>query len=248
MQFLILFMWTHYIVICSVLVYHGRVNAYINSEDIENDSSEILNIRIPWPSGVIVDRMTDVEGNIYRFGRLQRNAIRMRPLWQQNYVVENVFSRYECIDMISEAESYANAFGWNKGRHVDYDIRPTKDLMITTIYKNKQEELNSIYLRFYDTIFTTISNKYNMHITRLRISDLFITKYNASTPERLLGPHQDKSIWSFVITLNDNFTGGGTYFFDTRTLWKPPVGGALVFNGYQMHGGKTRVGKYIVYI
>ncbi len=138
-------------------------------------------------------------------------------------------------------------FGWSKGRHVDYDIRPTKDLPVEIIYEN-EEDLQVVYDRFNTRIFPKLAAEYKINPSLLRLTDLFITKYNASTPERLLGPHKDKGPWSFVIPLNDDFVGGGSYFFESQVLWKPPVGAAVYFSGQQLHGGEYDGYKSVVYI
>jgi hypothetical protein len=54
----------------------------------------------------------------------------------------------------------------------------------------------------------------------------------------MLAPHQDKTPWSFVIALNDDFEGGGTYFVKREKVWKNPMGSAVIFHGYLLHGGK----------
>ncbi len=36
--------------------------------------------------------------------------------------------------------------------------------------------------------------------------------------------HQDKTPWSFVIALNDDFEGGGTYFVKREKVWKNLMG------------------------
>lgn len=199
--------------------------------------STVIEMRIPWPSGIQVDKVQDASGGEHRFGRLQQNSVSLRPEWQAVNLVENVFSVDECKAIINQAEKHAKSFGWSKGRHIDYDIRPTKDLPVDIIYEN-EKELLTIYDRFETRVYPRIAKEYSINASLLHVTDLFITKYNASTRERLLGPHKDKSPWSFVIPLNGDFEGGGSYFFDTQELWKPPVGGAVYFSGNQLHGGE----------
>jgi hypothetical protein len=81
------------------------------------------------------------------------------------------------------------------------------------------------------------------------INDLFVTKYDAATAENKLGPHTDKSPWSFVVALNQGnnnsnndkeagagkFEGGGTYILSSRQLHRPPAGGAVFFSGNNWH-------------
>lgn len=199
-------------------------------------STKALRISIPFPSGIQVDSVTDASGRIFRFGRLQHNAISIRPQWRSINIIENVFSKDECQSIVLESENYAAIHGWSKGRHVDYDIRPTQDLPLNVIYED-QDVLDKLYERFAAKIWPSMAKEFRLDPNHIRPADLFITKYNASRKENFLGPHQDKSPFSFVIPLNDGFKGGGTYFFDTETLWVPPVGSALYFSGSQWHGG-----------
>ncbi len=198
-----------------------------------------IDLDIPWPSGIIIDRMENPHnGEIYRFGRLQYNAVQMRPHWSQIHVIENVITREEGQSIIKKAEDYAAEHGWSKGRHVDYAIRPTKDLPVRTLYPT-DEDFAWLQERFENKLWVQYQNYFNINNKLLRIDDLFITKYIAnSTNENSLAPHLDKSPWSFVIGLNDDFSEGGTFFVDHKKLWRPPVGAAVIFNGKQYHGGK----------
>jgi hypothetical protein len=44
-------------------------------------------------------------------------------------------------------------------------------------------------------------------------------------------------MFSFVIALNQDFSGGGTYFFSTSQLMKAKTGGAVLFHGMHWHSG-----------
>lgn len=210
------------------------------------DDYETINLRIPWPSGVVVDRVEDALGHIYRFGLIQYSAVQLRPAWQGVQLINNVLSAPQCMEIIRLAEVYANRYGWSKGRHVDYNIRPTRDIPVEKI--GNKSELRDLYQSLEDRVLTYVTTQYNITAGSLRISDLFLTRYDANRPENFLAGHKDKSAWSFVIPLNDEFTGGGTYFFDTQEMWRPPVGSGLVFNGNQLHGGSQikRGRRYIL--
>lgn len=79
------------------------------------------------------------------------------------------------------------------------------------------------------------------------IEDLFLAKYSAMKGEQsMLSKHVDDSELSFVITLNDEFKGGGTCFIsnddndnDTtkNTTITPNCGGGVFFCGHRLHSG-----------
>lgn len=208
----------------------------LNFESVGAVEFETLKLTIPWPSGIQIDKVHDNQGRTYRFGRLQHNAISLRPTWTSVDIVENVFDSTECSNIISKAEDYARRYGWSKGRHIDYDVRPTQDLPVQIIFDD-ESEMEKVYERFSARIFPRIAAEFDLDADQLHVSDLFITKYDAERIERSLALHQDKSPWSFVIPLNSDFEGGGTFFSDSKVKWIPPVGSALFFNGIQYHGG-----------
>lgn len=205
---------------------------------ISQRQHEIVKITIPWPPGIEIDKVTDNQGRTYRFGRLQHNSISLRPHWGGIHVVDEVLSSEECESIIKRAESFGSNFGWSKGRHVDYGIRPTKDLPLEVIFDNS-EDLASLQLRFVERLLPVMAEKFEIDVGRIRPTDIFVTKYNASTSERFLGPHKDKSPWSFVVSLNDNYKGGGTYFSNKEKTWQVPAGSAVVFSGNQLHGANA---------
>lgn len=209
-----------------------------------------VDLTIPWPSGIMVDRLADPHSHsqrIYRFGRLQHSAISLRPQWAGIHALEGVLSREQAADLIQRAEAHAAQHGWIKGRHVDYAIRPTKDLPVRVLYPDEADWAALQQRLFY--VLTALGEQFALSVPLLRIDDLFITKYDsASAAESKLDPHTDKSPWSFVLALNDGFEGGGTFFVQSQDLYRPPVGGAVIFNGKQLHGAfpATAGSRYIV--
>jgi hypothetical protein len=197
-----------------------------------------LSIDVLPPSGIIIDRQEDPnDGSIYRFGRLRLSAVNVRPEWEGVKVVENIFSSDEAAQLIEKAEKHAKEHGWSKGRHIDYGIRPTKDLPLSVLYSTP-EEYSWLEERFRTKLFPKYNQFFGINASMLVVDDLFITKYSAESNTASLAPHIDKSPWSFVIPLNDQFEGGGTFFTKYQRVWKGPVGSAVIFHGYQAHGGK----------
>lgn len=69
------------------------------------------------------------------------------------------------------------------------------------------------------------------------LHDCFVVRYDAKR-QRYLPPHYDESTISFIIPLNDDFSGGGTYIHSLRRVVAPPIGGMVTFCGGELlHGG-----------
>lgn len=108
-----------------------------------------------------------------------------------------------CDELIQHAEK----FKWRTDRHANY---PTTD-----------NELKDIGLGVpYDYVLDTyVYRKLLKYLTQAQISndkyvaESFIVKYEASGDRQLaLDPHFDDAAFTVILTLNDAFEGGGTYF------------------------------------
>lgn len=151
--------------------------------------------------------------------------------------------------------------GWQTARHASYrttdlpfqsvfppvaeaEVAVEGDNVVAAATQTSPGELLLGKLR--KKIFRRIAKTFNVSASRIFIDDLFIAKYNSSEGEqRLLEMHTDKTPFSFVVSLSDEsmYSGGGTYFFDTQELWRPPRGAAVYFSGYRPHGGKVKQSK-----
>ncbi|RYH19770.1 hypothetical protein EON65_25560 [archaeon] len=196
-----------------------------------------LVLEIKSPSGIVIDRVVDPSTQLnLRFGRLQHNAVSLRPHWSSINIVPNVFADKHAQNIIDRAEQYAAIHGWSKGRHVDYVIRPTQDLPLHLLFP-LDHEWRGVQALFKHRVLIQFEAIYGINASLIRMDDVFVTRYHSdSNSENKLGPHVDKSPWSFVIGLNDDFEGGGTYFLNTQKVYRPPRGAAVIFNGKQQHG------------
>ena len=67
--------------------------------------------------------------------------------------------------------------------------------------------------------------------------------------QRYLPPHIDESSHSFILALNSDFSGGGTYIHELGMTLKPEVGGMCSFSGGEvLHSGDPVVEgvRYII--
>ena len=183
----------------------------MSTKDVDNSPLtsrfELIQLRSPWPSGIIVERVMDSLGSYVRVGRIQHNAVQLRPHWSMTVVVEKVLTSQDCTEIIQRTEDYVMKHGWPRGRHVDFNIRPTNDLPMDLIFPD-EVVLNTIMKKIKSKLFISMAKALNLQRRKFFLTDLFLTQYNASEHDRTyLGPHKDKSQWSFVVLLNNDFEG-----------------------------------------
>jgi hypothetical protein len=151
----------------------------------------------------------------------------------------------DCARAVAAAEeAAAKRGGWTTARH--YAV-PTTDIPL--------HEVPSLLAWFNDVLHFSIAPMLAMAFPeisspgRLRVHDAFIVRY-AATSQRHLPVHRDQSQYSCTIALNarGEFTGGGTFFADSRLVICPDVGHVVAFPGETRHGGEpiTAGVRYII--
>jgi len=112
----------------------------------------------------------------------------------------NLLTNDECKLLIHDANEAAKNEGWLLDRHANY---PTTDLEIKNIVSS------SIVYSKLNKIYDVIQAQYNVPSNMLKATDLFLVRYDSNLQNKLK-KHKDGSEFSFIIALNENFTGGGT--------------------------------------
>jgi prolyl 4-hydroxylase len=142
--------------------------------------------------------------------------------------VDNIFTIEECKYIIDESEKYAlnnisdkYPTGWVTDRH---QIKPTTDLDIFNIPNIASMIVNTIYKKVYpefENKFNSFPHMFNIYNNDLRISDIFIVKYEEGK-QNSLDIHRDQSSVSFNILLNNTneFDDGGTEFYINNKSYK----------------------------
>lgn len=143
---------------------------------------------------------------------------------------EAVLTKKECSWIIYESEIYAKKNGWTTKRHISY---PTVDNPVMNIGPISLFIKNIVYTK----IMPFYEKYYNIDSRFLGVSDLFIVKYSVDKGMNELDYHEDGSVFSFIITLNDDFTGGGTRFININEDITSDVGKCVIFCGKNTHGG-----------
>lgn len=156
------------------------------------------------------------------------------------FVIPNLFSPEQCEKIIHEGEEYAKKHSWLKKRHDDY---PTTDNEIT----EKWLCYNFIYSQIYKHIIPEFSKQFSIDQKFIGINEIFIVKYSDNY-QRKLDTHKDGSELSFIITLNKDFVGGGTYFTKLKRKFNPTIGWCTLFSGQESHKGLeiTKGTRYIL--
>lgn len=161
---------------------------------------------------------------------------------------EPVFSRDACNCIIQCAKTAAeNRGGWTTDRHVH---APTCDI---PIFDLESDAISWIRNSLKDVLFPLLtsgdlfSSDIGIEEKNLRVQDLFIVRYDGSDDNHVqnrpgfasLRPHQDESIISLTIALNDmaEYDGGGLFIACTGDLLNGDAGTVLTFAGELVHGG-----------
>jgi hypothetical protein len=99
--------------------------------------------------------------------------------------------------------------GWHKTRHGNY---PTTDLnLVTDPFSNEDQAwLGNLLDR---RLAPTLARIYGVPVAGIRANDMFVVRYDADQRTHLSN-HTDDADISFNVLLNDDFTGGGTRFWN----------------------------------
>jgi tetratricopeptide (TPR) repeat protein len=153
---------------------------------------------------------------------------------------EPALSEIDCKQVIEWAESNKN---WTTSRH--YAV-PTNDVPVHSI-----PQLLSWFNQWMDSVVRPLfSKQFDVTPANIFVHDAFVVRYEAARTNNFLPVHVDESTHSFVLVLNGDFEGGGTYFCDHYTTLAPKTPGCLVsFRGDSLrHGGNvvTKGTRYIM--
>jgi hypothetical protein len=157
-----------------------------------------------------------------------------------------------CKTIIATTEEYARRDGgWTTGRH--YSV-PTTDVPVHAM-PSVLQWFNQLLSESLGPMLCAQFSRPG-HRCTVGMHDVFVVKYSAekqvsddaagdpvtlsatSAGQRYLPLHADQSSHSFVIPLNDDYEGGGTYFADLASSVRAPAGHLVSFPGGSMlHAG-----------
>mmetsp|Transcript_26443 Transcript_26443/g.39109 ORF Transcript_26443/g.39109 Transcript_26443/m.39109 type:complete len:640 (-) Transcript_26443:174-2093(-) len=148
-------------------------------------------------------------------------------------------SQETCEWIISLVETSKN---WTTNRH--YAV-PTNDVPVHHL-----NPLSSWFNKWMaSTVYPLLEAQFNLEGNHFFVHDAFVVRYLASKSSKFLPIHVDESTHSLVLTLNSDFEGGGTYFFDYQTTLCPMRPGSLIsFRGETLKHGGNAITKGVRYI
>lgn len=187
-----------------------------------------------------VQEVQDVQDNLTIFDYFNR-----KEEWEQKYIT--TFSRKRMWDMMIEpisgvisfplfTEAFCKEFiehsenvnQWRGDRHTYY---PTTDMLLEVL------GLEQIYYAVLkDYVFTAMIDFWKLDGKQWydMVTESFVVRYSPSE-QASLALHHDNSMYSVVLTLNRDFTGGGTYFGHTKQVHLGNVGEVTVHPGQITH-------------
>lgn len=173
-------------------------------------------------------REAEIEKSVERVLKDSKNKTSIVPLLDEE----------ECALIIFEAERYAKENGWTRKRHENY---PTTDLPVSELHRAHALVMSRVYNR----IIPIIESAFEFDKECVEVHDVFLIRYTTGG-QSALENHQDGSIFSFIIPLNDQYEGGGTEF--NGRIIKPKIGEAFVFCGQNFHKGVevTKGTRYVL--
>ncbi len=162
---------------------------------------------------------------------------------------EPILTRTACQYIIQCAkEAVKNRDGgWTTDRHVH---APTCDIPVFELDQNAVQWIRDAMKDvFFPLIAKSFPSDIGVEADKLRIQDLFVVRYDGSDDVvedqeakpgfASLRPHEDESIISLTIALNDmsDYEGGGLFIASTGDLLNGDAGTVMAFAGGLVHGG-----------
>jgi hypothetical protein len=159
----------------------------------------------------------------------------------------NVLSPEECAYLIQEAERLSHEFGgWSSDRHPG---APTTDIPFEQFGGGTRSRFGLWKRAFTEKVIKPIIRR-DYQAEFIGFNDLFLVKYDATRPgmQTHLRLHRDGTILTFVIQLNSDFQGGGTYIQSLNRSLLHNVGDLCVHCGWFLHGGDVVTGgeRYVL--
>jgi len=154
-----------------------------------------------------------------------------------------VLTSEACKFLIHSALDAVEERGWTRDRHIQ---APTCDIPIFELSHEAQHWCREAFHNvLFPMLTSAVAPELNIDPLTLRIQDCFIVRYDGNDESARgpgfasLNPHEDESLLSLTIALNDmsEYDGGGLFIKSTGDLLNGNAGTVLCFAGGLVHGG-----------
>jgi hypothetical protein len=143
-----------------------------------------------------------------------------------------------CKKLINNYDKYFNkniTFN-NKNFNKFFDDDDTELKLGMTCYLNLNKKFDKILKNKIKKNIFPIAKKYFPYYNPTKISPPYLLKYDATKKNKnKMKIHIDSEQLAVIVYLNDNFTGGGTYFPTYKKLIKGNIGDAILYPGGITH-------------
>ena len=185
----------------------------------------------------------DIPNEVMQMAKRKLEHVDMQDLLKLLHASkEPILSKASCKYIIDAAEKATAIKGWTKDRHLQAptcDI-PTFDLDNEVVHWLK----DAMRICLFPLLAKAFPKAMNIDHEKLRIQDMFVVRYDADNENgrqgfKYLKPHEDESVISLTIALNDmtDYDGGGLFIASTGDLLNGDAGTVLGFAGKIVHGG-----------
>lgn len=154
---------------------------------------------------------------------------------------EPIIDKECCSYLIQEALRTTKHIGWTKDRHIQ---APTCDVPVFDLESSAQQWVRDSLFQnlLFPLLCKLVAPEIQIKPEDLRVQDCFIVRYDAKEDDpgfSSLNPHQDESLLSLTIALNDmnEYDDGGLFIASTQDVLNGPSGTVLCFAGGLVHGG-----------
>lgn len=147
----------------------------------------------------------------------------------QYMIIPKILNPQQCLNLIKEAESYAQQHHWTTRRHESY---PTYDNQLSDNWASYP----LIEQMVQQKVAPKIAAMFAVDADKIGINEIFVVKYTLQA-QRSLALHRDGCEFSFILALNADYSGGGTYLKPLNKKVNLTPGDMLIFPGQLEHQG-----------
>lgn len=200
-------------------------------EPLEPETIDDLFLSLEVPSSAIPDAVLK-----YPHSAVHLPAQRTRLVHAST---QPIFPQPWCQYLMQQAAAAADKQGWTTDRHVQ---APTCDIPVFDLPARTVRHVRATFEQvLFPLLCRVVAPALVIAPSDLRVQDCFIVRYDAENDDNpgfaSLKPHQDESLLSLTIALNDDYQDGGLYISATQDVLDGPAGTVLCFCGGLVHGG-----------